>query len=437
MSWIDITIIALIVLCGLFGMLRGFKKSVLSVGAFLIAFVLAFFLANVVAEALLSIDGVKNFVLGSGVGEEAGWSLAQMIYAARMDPDAVLPGEGTFLYENFYMPIFEIVSSANVEVDLNAGIAIYYAFLIFSSICGVGIFLVARILLVIVTVIIGSFIGKKKTWLSRLFGFGVGAARGAIWSLALLLVFSCYGGLTFIPAVNSIENECEPPTAVLTQHFNSGAYYIRNNLFLPGADMYGRVVNLVYQKETDENPDLEPLPRKRLELFINLKNLNYENQPWSIDANNRRTYDEDNAQTVDASTYAALGFDGVMEAIMNYNTSAATIVENTENLSDVSDETYDNYNGFIQTNSTCVYTLMNTLKTNLNRYLKHYQDGLEYTNDELIAAQNITLQNDYNDVCATLNDMINQYDYVKDLLGAFPDISQLIPEVRKAGPQSA
>jgi len=84
-----------------------------------------------------------------------------------------------------------------------------------------------------------------------------------------------------------------------------------------------------------------------------------------------------------------------------------------------------------------VYTLMNTLKTNLNRYLKHYQDGLEYTNDELIAAQNITLQNDYNDVCATLNDMINQYDYVKDLLGSFPDISQLIPEVRKAGPQSA
>ena len=75
MSWIDIAIIALVVLFGLAGVLKGVKKSALSLGAFLVAFVLAFFLANVVAEAFMGIEGVKNFVVGNGVGEGADCSL--------------------------------------------------------------------------------------------------------------------------------------------------------------------------------------------------------------------------------------------------------------------------------------------------------------------------------------------------------------------------
>ncbi|MDE6402028.1 MAG: CvpA family protein, partial [Clostridiales bacterium] len=214
MSWVDISIIALVVLLGLFGVLKGFKKSLLSLGAFLIAFLLAFFLANVIAEALLGIEGVKTFVVGNGFDEKADFSLANWIYHSM--------GEGNyspFLLENFYKPVLEIIDKANlVGVDAAQGSAIYLAFLMFSAICGVGIFIIARFLLVIVTVIVKSYIGKKKSPLSRLSGFVIGAARGALWAFAITLVFSGFGGLAFVPAFDYVESEYEHKSAVFCQH---------------------------------------------------------------------------------------------------------------------------------------------------------------------------------------------------------------------------
>jgi uncharacterized membrane protein required for colicin V production len=78
---------------------------------------------------------------------------------------------------------------------VNNGLALYLAFMTFSTVVGIGIFLVARMLLMIVTMIIKSFIPKRKSAVNRLFGFVVGAARGAVWSLAFTLVFSVVGVL--------------------------------------------------------------------------------------------------------------------------------------------------------------------------------------------------------------------------------------------------
>ena len=87
------------------------------------------------------------------------------------------------------------------------GRAIYLAFLIFSALCGVGIFFIARFLLMIVTAIIKSYIGKKKTIGSRLLGFVVSFVQGGIIAFALTLVFSCVGGFAFVPPLYRTNGE--------------------------------------------------------------------------------------------------------------------------------------------------------------------------------------------------------------------------------------
>ena len=63
MSWIDIAIIALVVLMGTLGVFKGTKKSALALAAFLAAFVIAFLLTNVITELLLSVPVINKRVL--------------------------------------------------------------------------------------------------------------------------------------------------------------------------------------------------------------------------------------------------------------------------------------------------------------------------------------------------------------------------------------
>ncbi|WP_438847195.1 CvpA family protein [Anaerocaecibacter muris] len=430
MSWIDISIIALIVLLGLVGVFKGFKKSVLALGAFLIAFLLAFFLANVIAEALLGIEGVKTFVLGNGFGEKSDFSLAKWIYGSLGDGNY-----SPFLLENFYKPIAEIIDKANiVGVDAAQGTALYLAFIMFSAICGVGIFMIARLLLVIVTVIIKSYIGKKKSPLSRLSGFVLGAARGALWAFAITLVFSCFGGLTFMPAFGYVEAEYEHKSAVFCQHFNKGAYYIRNKLFLPDKDMYGRLVELVFKKENTDDPDAEKLTGARLELFINLSNLNYENQPWIIDqSTQKRVFDENNANPYKAADFAEVGFDRAIQAILDYNAQAAAFVDDEVNFTETTETEFKAYNDIIQTKANSVYAKTNALFTALRGYKTDYEYGKTLTETQAIETwNNTTLSNDYNNIRNIINDIADLYNGI-EVFDEYPDLTDLIPERVSAG----
>ena len=156
MSYVDIAVIALLVLFAGFGILTGVKKSALSLGAFLIAFLIAFFLAKPVAEGFLNIEGVRNFVLGT-----KGWSL----YSWLSSFSSAFGNGSDFVNSHFYQPVINIISEFpgyTESFTIAQGQAIYYAFLIFSAIIGVGLYIVARILLCIATMIIKSFIGRQK-----------------------------------------------------------------------------------------------------------------------------------------------------------------------------------------------------------------------------------------------------------------------------------
>lgn len=416
MSWIDIAILATVVICGLFGVLRGVKKSALTLGAFIVAFLLAFFLANVVAEAFLGIDGIKSFVLGDGVYDK-GWSLAKWLY------DSIPEGYTTdkFLFKNFYQPMDEAVKGANLGDLGKAPFAMYGAFVIFSAICGVGIFFIARFLLMIVVAVINTYISKKKSVTSRLFGFVIGAVRGALWAFAATVVFTCFGGYTFAPAVSSVGKEFGN-NAVVCQYFYEGAYGLRNSLFLPDSDTAGRLVKMIYGNGEDIKGEEEKLTGDRLDLFIKLSNLNYDNSPWSVDENHKRKFDADNAVLRKESEFAIVDFDNVIKAIIDYNTAAAEIVDDPSKLSEIDSKQFQDYSLFVNGGAQSVDTFMNTLWQQLRAYKQHYLHPVDVT----LSAQNSTLKSDYDRIVKTLDDLKEKYSSMSDALGEFPELT--VPE---------
>lgn len=431
MSWIDVGIIGLVVLCGLIGVLRGVQKSLLSLGAFFIAFILAFFLANVIAEALIGMSSTKGFVLGDGNFGGDGFSLANWLYKSMfpVGEDGVivsnLPGEDTFLYEKFYKPVLDIIGSAKVEVDPTYGLAMYYAFMMFSAMVGVALFIIVRFLLVIVTVIIKSYIGKRKTVMTRLFGFAVGFVHGGLWALVITLIFSCMGGLP-VSAFSSIEGEYEHPNAVFCQHINSGAYAIRNSMFLPSADMYGRIVNEVIITES-EGPKGDKLSGHRLELFINLNNLNYDNHPWSInEATRLREFDENGAIARTGSEFKLVGFEQAYNAILEYNAAVAAAVDNLELLTDIDETMFGTYNDMIATGNTSVSALMDKLTGELRAYKQDYKTaGREDADDINWTAR---LKTDYDNILDTINAIKAQFAALGGSVELTLDVSALIPD---------
>ncbi len=415
MSWIDVAILAAIVLCGLFGVWRGAKKSAVTLGAFIIAFLLAFFLANVVAEAMLGIDGIKNFVLGNGFEKSSSWSLAKWLY------DEMPEGFTTnkFLAENFFAPILKIMNEAKVDLPASQGMALYGAFMIFSAICGVGIFLVARFLLVIVVVIINTYIDKKKSLMVRLFGFAVGAVRGLCWSFAALVVFSCFGGYTCFSGIDNMQKEFEN-NAVVCQYFYKGAFGMKNGVLLPDADTYGRLVNMVFKKK-EEPIFKEPLAGDRLELFINLSNLNYENSPWSIDETKTRKFDEQNAIARNYTDFQDIEFDNVIKAILDYNASAAGIVTDTSKLLEINSDEFREFNSFVKTGSNSVDSYMKTLWAQLVRYQRDRVPQL--ANGETLSSKNSTLKTDYDNIVGTIDAIKEKYEPMTAAFGAFPELT--------------
>ncbi|MCH5162411.1 MAG: hypothetical protein J1G38_02845 [Clostridiales bacterium] len=333
MSYIDIGLIAFVVLFGALGVWKGVQKSAVALGAFIVSFVIAFFLANVIAEALLGIDSIREFVIGT-TGD---WSLYKMIDAGMSDA----PWLGkAFTSEHFYKPIYDIVKT-NKDIIANGtyheGVALSAAFSLFSMIVGVGLFIVVRALLCIVTMIIKSYIPKKKSVGNRVGGLFVGIARGGIWAFVISIIFSTMGGLTFMSGFDSIEQNYE--SAVMANYLYEGAYGIKNSMFIPGEDMFSRLVfKSGLNKLKPYNPgdgggdgdgegDKNPLDAQRSELYTGILNLNYPN-------GNRYRYDKKTGQIIEdksfeawnAAAYKNTGFDGVITAIVNYNDRMAASI---------------------------------------------------------------------------------------------------------------
>lgn len=416
MSWVDIVIIALVVLFALVGVLRGVKKSAVALGAFLVAFLIAFFLANIVAEAMLGIEGVKKFVLGSDGFSLYTWLLKAL---SATEENVFVPSD--FISEHFYAPVTEIISGFSgytttfTQVE---GMALYLAFTVFSAICGVGLFIVARLLLVIVTVIIKIYIGKKKSGLGRLFGFFVGVVRGTIWAFVITIIFSCFGGFTFIGGIDKIETEYE--SSVIGKYVNEYSYAVKNKLFLPDEDMFSRIVKvsgLTTDSEDEPNNDLIGL---KLEIYCDLLNLNYDGANGVAYSYTNGTFSDNsgNCNLISVSAYEESGFGAVVSAIMEYNRRAADGIKNNGTLDNATPATLSSYKSIIQQGNGSIFSQWNTLLSDLHNYELEISESKDLTHPELITSANASLKTAY-------DDLIVKFEAIKSTYASLSDFGTL------------
>lgn len=200
MSYLDIALIALVALCALIGLIKGAKKSLLSLFGFSAAFLAALFLAKPVGEALLGVDFIKSFVLN-----ESG-SLYGVVFGlvSKITPD-------TTIYSGLVDPIRDIIAGYGaVGFTEVQAVSLYYTDLVFNVIVGLAFFIVARLIMGIVTMLIKSLIGDgKPTFIGRILGFAFGAVRGAIVSAAVLVVIVASSTFTFLPFMTPVNNELD------------------------------------------------------------------------------------------------------------------------------------------------------------------------------------------------------------------------------------
>ncbi len=439
MSWVDIVIISLVALLAVAGVIGGIKKSTLSLVAFLVAFIISFFAAKVVTEAMLGVDAIRFFVFGAGLGDSAPWSLANWIYkgfseSAMTDTSQML----------FYKPIIDIISQYggySTQFTQEMGFALYSAFLMLSAIVGVGLFLVTRLLLCIVTMIVKSFFGKKKSPVQRLTGMLVGAVRGFCWALALTIAFSTVGGLTIYDKEKPVEDQApsafekierEYENSVVGKYVNQWAYSIRNAMFLPDINMYGRLVDLSGLNVREEDKDDETkIIGAKLDLLVDIYNLNYKtDSPYTTDKNTGLLVEPADPQAgrIDPAEYANTGFDAAVKAIMDYNTAAAEKIR-SGGINDMSETEVALYKQIVQDGADSIYDLWLGAKrviTDLGNYSQLITDGQKLSTEEAITDQNGKLKAKYDEIVSKFEKLKIAYVSLKPTFG---DLTFELPEL--------
>ncbi len=414
MSIVDIVIIALVAMFIVFGIWKGVQRASLGLGAFLIAFVIAFFLAKVVAEALLGIEGIRNFVLGSD-----GWSLYTWL---KKGIGTSVPSE--YVITHFYEPITNIISGFDgytATFTPNDGLALYCAFLMFSAIVGVALFLVARLLLCIATMIIKSFIPRRKSGVNRVFGGLVGAVRGAVWALVLTVVFTTMGGLNFVGGFNKIEKEYEE--SVIAQKVNDMGYGIRNKIYLPNIEMFARLVDrsgLTIDEE--EKPPIDELHGDKLDIYNYLLNLNYSSgAPYGYDSETGNpTFDETGCEKINSEAYAGTGLDEVFRAIMAYNEQAAASIGSNGSLDDLDSGTLIRYKDALWDGSNSVYSILieESLLTDAQNYVIKIDELRKTATEASLEEDNRQLSVMHAEIVSELNSLKSLYGELEPAFGA-------------------
>ncbi len=407
MSWADIVILALVALFAVIGVLKGVQKSALSLGAFIVAFLIALFLSNVVAEALLNVEAVRRFVMDGD-----GFSLYTWIKSG-LNSD----GASEFIVKNYFNPIASVIAAYKGDMTGFDPVALYTSFVVFAAIVGVGLFIVARLILCIVTMIIKSYIPRKKSAGNRAFGALVGVVRGAVWAFALCVVFSSLGGLTFTSGLDKAESEFEK--SVVGKPFLQFSYDFRNAAILPDTDMFSRIVTAsgFAVKPGDEEED--PVKEKRNDLCSSIMNLNYESGFVSYDPLTGQVITNDGAKPLDAQDYTASGFDEAVRAITEYNESMVDAIRSGA-IDSMTAAELDGYAEVIDG----IYDVMYGDEVNLVTTLKNYgnkineADNYENADDEVIAEYNATLSGYYDAIISALETLVTKYNSLENIKAA-------------------
>lgn len=187
--YIDIAIIALVVIGALIGLWRGFFKSLISFFGWTVSFIIAVFITKPIAGALLDLAKIRRFVVGT-----SGWSLYTWIHG-KLD----FIGTGSFL-ETILRPVLKVAQS--VEGDLVSNVALLLANGVFNVIVCIALLLLLRLLMLLFTMFANAMTKDKCVGaLNRLLGMVFGAVKGFALVVFIMMMFTFVMGLSFMSKV--------------------------------------------------------------------------------------------------------------------------------------------------------------------------------------------------------------------------------------------
>lgn len=214
MSIADIVIIVVVALMALIGLWKGFFKTVISFCGWFVSMLIAVLIARVVAEALLDIEAVGNFVAGTGEGVSLFTLFRGMLpdellaLKAGATEAEITTALGDGVVASLVLPFIGVLTNETIAASaltVGDGIALGMAGGLFEVIVGFALFIVLRIIMTLLVMFLKSLIDKDKKQgvLSRLGGFAFGAVRGALYCAVLLLVVGFMTPFNFMQPVTA------------------------------------------------------------------------------------------------------------------------------------------------------------------------------------------------------------------------------------------
>ncbi|MCL2675639.1 MAG: CvpA family protein [Firmicutes bacterium] len=268
---VDIVIIVLVLATAVFGFFKGFIKSLVSLLGFVVSLTLAILLSKVVANALLGIDGIGNVVAGgdkslytwlNNMLPEALKNISTAdLGAAAADPDALVAESGIKEQLPWWLTIFYplVNSSLTNPTYLNAAvidnarqiIALELSYSIYVLIVGIALFVVIRILAAIISIVFKRYMDKKSVP-GRLLGGVLGAGKGVIYSMIILLVISLMSNFGFMGMISEKVSESKVASALTSATHKITAPLLKGD---KSDKRYERLIELVGIVDGGEGPE--------------------------------------------------------------------------------------------------------------------------------------------------------------------------------------
>lgn len=214
MSMVDIVIIVIVALFALVGLAKGFFKTLISFFGWFISMLVAVLTARVVAEALLDIPAVAGFVTGnSGNWSLFGWLKGilpegLMSLPAGATESQILSAIDGGVVGAILKPFIGLLTGETIAVStatVGEGIALTLSGGLFMVLVGIGMFIACRIVMTLFVMFAKSLINPdgKPGVLNRFMGFLLGAVRGVLYCVVLLIVVGFLTPFGFMEPVTS------------------------------------------------------------------------------------------------------------------------------------------------------------------------------------------------------------------------------------------
>lgn len=247
MSYIDIGIIAFIVLGALIGLWRGTGKSLIKLVCFLLAVLTCFFLSDYCLRFLLGVEAIKNLALGDT------FSIYSLIKGAFADS-----GEATGVIKMLYEPLLTryqaIGGAATWGATEEQFLAVAMSLHLFTVFMTVILYAAARIIASILGYVLKIiFVHGEPNIASRIGGLAIGAVKGAVTVMLALFIVSAIFPFSFSAPVNEQLTKSKTASAICNVEYK----FITERLY--GNQTLELMMENKFPKSTPE-PDPSPDP---------------------------------------------------------------------------------------------------------------------------------------------------------------------------------